>query len=244
MTLRVAGYPVGNPMPERRKVFRIEKMAAAHVDAPSSGNSVCSCCEEVMRELAALRAMLAAAPSRPFGTSVAESAEVRSLASRLRDIRTALIGAEHAGPDGTTAANAPMSRFAHELDAAVKASEQATQKILAAAEEIDQAANNLSAAVKGNTEQGLAQDIRDRVIGIFEACNYQDVTSQRLAKVRTALAGQENLIGDALGEVMSDTAPAVQGPPLDGDDGHAAQSEVDSLFAGGVRPPSFTERRG
>ena len=162
MTSRVAGYPVGNPMPERRKVFRIEKMAAAHVDAPSSGNSVCSCCEEVMRELAALRAMLAAAPSRPFGTSVAESAEVRSLASRLRDIRTALIGAERAGPDGTTAANAPMSRFAHELDAAVKASEQATQKILAAAEEIDQAANNLSAAVKGNTEQGLAQDIRDR----------------------------------------------------------------------------------
>jgi chemotaxis protein CheZ len=194
--------------------------------------------------LAALRAMLAAAPSRPSGTSVAESVEVRRLASRLRDIRTALIGADRAGPDGTTAAIAPMSRFAHELDAAVKASEQATQKILAAAEEIDQAANNLSAAVKGNTEQGLAQDIRDRVIGIFEACNYQDVTSQRLAKVRTALAGQENLIGDALGEVMSDTAPAVHGPPLDDDDGHASQSEVDSLFAGGVRPPSFTKRRG
>ena len=94
-----------------------------------------------------------------------------------------------------------MSRFAHELDAAVKASEQATQKILAAAEEIDQAANNLSAAVKGNSEQGLAQDIRDRVIEIFEACNFQDVTSQRLAKVRTALAGLENPIGDALGEL-------------------------------------------
>ena len=93
--------------------------------------------------------------------------------------------------------------------------------------------------MKGNSEQGLAQDIRDRVIGIFEACNYQDVTSQRLAKVRTALAVLQNLIGDALGEVTSDTPPAVHGPPLDGDDGHASQSEVDSLFAAGIRPPSY-----
>jgi chemotaxis protein CheZ len=239
-TSRVAGYPVSNPMPERRKVFRIEKVTAAHADAASSGNSACSCCEEVMRELAALRAMLAAAPSRPSDSSVAESTEVRRLAARLRDIRSALIGAEHTSPDATTAtASAPMSRFGSELDAAVKASEQATQKILAAAEEIDQAANNLSAAVKGNSEQGLAQDIRDRVIGIFEACNYQDVTSQRLAKVRTALAVLQNLIGDALGEVTNDTPPAVHGPPLDGDDGHASQSEVDSLFAAGIRPPSY-----
>jgi len=216
-------------MPERRKVFRVEQKASAHGDAPTSGNSGCACCEEVLRELAALRGMLAAARSSDH--SAAESTEARRLASRLRDIRTALIGAELADVDATTAANPPTTRFAHELDAAVKASELATQKILAAAEEIDQAANNLSASVKGNSEQGLAQDIRDRVIGIFEACNFQDVTSQRLAKVRTALAALENLIGDALGEVKAGAAPALHGPRLDGDGGHASQSEVDSLFA-------------
>lgn len=221
-------------MPERRKVFRIEKMAAAHGDALPSGKPASPGYEEVLRELAALRAMLTATPLRSPETSDADSAEARRLASRLRAVRAALFGAEPAGAEGV-AANAPMSRFAHELDAAVKASEHATQKILAAAEEIDQAANNLSAAVKGNSEQGLAQDIRDRVIGIFEACNFQDVTSQRLAKVRTALTGLENLIGDALGEVKDEPAPAVHGPPLDGDDGYASQSEVDSLFGGGVR---------
>jgi chemotaxis protein CheZ len=177
-------------MPERRKVFRVEKMAAPHGEIPSAGNSASSCCEEVMRELAALRAMLAAAPLRTSATSAAESAEMARLTSRLRDVRGVLVGAEQADAGNGTAA-APLRRFTHELEAAVKTSEQATQRILAAAEEIDQAANNLSAAVKGNSEQGLAQDIRDRVIAIFEACNFQDVTSQRLAKVKTALAGME-----------------------------------------------------
>jgi chemotaxis protein CheZ len=232
MTSRVAGYSVSNPMPERQKVFRVEKMAAPHGESPSAGNSASSCCEEVMRELAALRAMLAAASPR---TSATESAEVARLMSRLRDIRSVLVGAQEAGA-GNGTATAPLSRFTYELEAAVKTSEQATQKILAAAEEIDQAANSLSAAVKGNSEQGLAQDIRDRVIAIFEACNFQDVTSQRLAKVGTALTGMEQLVGAALGEFEDDRSPAVGGPLLEGDDGHASQSEVDSLFAVSVRP--------
>jgi chemotaxis protein CheZ len=229
-------------MPEHQKVFRIEKMAQAHADAPSTGKPS-SCCDDVMRELAALRAMLAAAPSRSPDTAMVENADARRLAARLRDVRIALMGGKHEGSDGTAAANPPMNRFAHELDAAVQASEQATQKILAAAEEIDQAANNLSASVKGNSEQGLAQDIRDRVIGIFEACNFQDVTSQRLAKVRTALAALDTMIGDALGEVKGATTPAVYGPAIDGDYGHASQSEVDSLIAGGTPHASATQRQ-
>src|ERR1700689_2123357 len=237
MTSRVAGYSVSNPMPERRKVFRVETMAAPHGESPAAGNSDSSCCEEVMRELAALRAMLVATPLRPSAASAAGSADMARLMSRLRDIRSVIFGAERAkAGDGTAAANTPISRFTHELEAAVKTSEQATQRILAAAEEIDQAANNLSAAVKGNSEQGLAQDIRDRVIAIFEACNFQDVTSQRLAKVRTALGGMEKLIGAALDELESNTLPAAHGPRLDDDDGHVSQSEVDSLFASGARP--------
>src|SRR6204780_5559015 len=222
-------------MPERRKVFRVEKMAAPHGEIPSAGNSASSCCEEVMRELAALRAMLAAAPLRTYATCAVESAEMARLTSRLRDIRGVLVGAEQADAGNGNAA-APLRRLTHELEAAVKTSEQATQRILAAAVDIDQAANNLSAAVKGNSEQGLAQDIRDRVIAIFEACNFQDVTSQRLAKVRTALEGMEKLIGAALDELESNTLPAAHGPRLDDDDGHVSQSEVDSLFASGARP--------
>src|SRR6202167_5493544 len=205
-------------MPERRKVFRVERMAAPHGQSPSAGNSASLCCD-VMRELAALRAMLVSAPLRTSATSAAESPETARLMSVLRDIRAALVGAEQAGAGNGTAA-APLSRFTHELEAAVKTSEQATQKILAAAEEIDQAANNLSAAVKGDSEHGLAQDIRARVIAILEACTFQDVPSQRLAKVKAALAGMEKSLGSVLGEFESDTSPPAHGPPRDGGDEH------------------------
>ena len=60
-----------------------------------------------------------------------------------------------------------QARIAGELHAVINDSELATQKILAAAEDIDQAANNLSVALKGDFEHGLAQDIRDRVIADF-----------------------------------------------------------------------------
>jgi len=134
-----------------------------------------------------------------------------------------------------------MTRIAQEIEAAVATSEQATQKILAAAEEIDQAANNLSAAVKGDSEQGLAQDIRDRVIAIFEACNFQDLNSQRMAKIKAALAGIEKLIGGTLDEPHDNASPIMHGPSLEGDAGHASQTEVDWLFAG-ARPASAADR--
>jgi len=116
----------------------------------------------------------------------------------------------------------------------MKGSEQATQNILAAAEDIDQAANNLSAALKGEIEQRLAQDIRDRVIQIFEACNFQDLTSQRVAKVMATLNRIEDQITRALAEATRAGTPTVHGPRLESDHGHALQSDIDAIFGGGV----------
>jgi chemotaxis protein CheZ len=107
----------------------------------------------------------------------------------------------------------------------------ATQKILAAAEDIDQAANNLSATLKSDFEHGLAQDIRERVIKIFEACNFQDVTSQRVAKVLATFAGLEQQIVRALDALTrSPAAPPLHGPGLPDEPGHISQGEVDALF--------------
>ena len=79
------------------------------------------------------------------------------------------------------------ARARRELHAIVGGTEQATQSILQAAEEIDQAANTLTASVKGSHDQGLAHDIQDRVVQIFEACNFQDLTGQRVAHVMATL---------------------------------------------------------
>jgi chemotaxis protein CheZ len=178
--------------------------------------------------------MLAATPPREAaGTGALQNDEVERLTAKLRLIRSTIIGAEqeHAGPNASPGLATTTTRITHELDAVMKGSEQATEKILAAAEDIDQAANNLSAALKSGAEQGLAQDIRDRVIAIFEACNFQDLTSQRVAKVMASLERIEHQIARTLDELSRDAAPPMHGPRLESDRGHVSQSDVDSMFS-------------
>jgi chemotaxis protein CheZ len=130
----------------------------------------------------------------------------------------------------------------HELSAVVTGTERATQKILAAAEEIDSVANTLSAALKGKIEQNLAHDIQDLVIEIFEACNFQDLIGQRVAKVSATLRFVEDHIARVLDEIKNpaaatrrDGAQTLHGPRLDIDDGHASQGEIDALFDAPLR---------
>jgi len=215
-----------------RRVFRIEQMAAGQFE-PQSDDSSAPRYGEIMRELSALRAMLAAPPTAQIAVAgVPRPDEIQRLTSELRLIHSAIRGSQQPqaidGGSGTV-----QARIAGELQAVINDSELATQKILAAAEDIDQAANNLSVALKGDFEHGLAQDIRERVIQIFEACNFQDVTSQRVAKVMATFAGLERQIASALDELARVGAvPQAHGPRLAGDGGHVSQSELDSLFAG------------
>jgi chemotaxis protein CheZ len=223
-------------MAEPRKVFRIEQTAAVRSDAHSDDPQALRHAE-IMHELSALRAMLAAAPAGP-GTRAngARHAEIERLISELHVIHAGLSGTarQHAERNGTRLPAAPATLIANELEAVMKGGEQATEKILAAAEEIDQAANNLSAALKDETEQELAQDIRDRVIQIFEACNFQDLTSQRVAKVMATLSRIEEQISGTLDELAHvEAAPSVRGPRLESEHGHASQSDIDSLFGSG-----------
>jgi chemotaxis protein CheZ len=209
-----------------RKVFRIEQLAAlrigAQIDDPHTPHHA-----ELMEELGALRAMLADAPARrSHDANAPRRDDIGRLTGELRLIQSAIggLGPEHGGRGGSHS----TAHIAGELNAVMQGSEQATQKILAAAEDIDQAANNLSAALKDDFEQGLSQDIRDRVLQIFEACNFQDLTSQRIAKVMASLGRLEHQIAGALDELKRvAAAPPVHGPSLPGDRGHVSQSDVD-----------------
>jgi chemotaxis protein CheZ len=219
-----------------RKVFRIEKMTALGFE-PHGDEPRATLPEDIMRELSALRAMLAAVPAPPSAQAdVAQHEEIRRLAAELRLIHSAIRGTGQRQSANGASAAAPAARIADELEAVIGDSELATQKILAAAEDVDQAASNLAAALKGDFERGLAQDIRDRVIQIFEACNFQDLTSQRVVKVIAAFAALERQIARALDELARLGAPSpLHGPRLASDPGHVSQSDVDSLFAGDVR---------
>ncbi len=79
------------------------------------------------------------------------------------------------------------SRVTDELDAVVGGTEQATERILASVEAIDDKAGNLAARLKGDNNNVIATEIQERVVEIFEACNFQDLTGQRIRKVVNVL---------------------------------------------------------
>ena len=210
-------------MGEPRKVFRIEGIAATRRAVRTEDTTAAPGYADVMQELSALRALIA--PSAP--SKGPQRASVERLAAALNLIHDALRGTPH----GRLVDLTPMTHIAHELEAVSKGSEAATQKILAAAEDIDQVADNLTAALKDEIDRGLAQDIRDRVVQIFEACNFQDLTSQRVAKVMAALKGIEAEITRALAAITpARAAPAMHGPRLESDSGHASQRDIDLMF--------------
>ena len=63
----------------------------------------------------------------------------------------------------------------------------------------------------------LAQDIRDQVIRIFDACNFQDLAGQRIAKVLATLKFIEDRIARMMdiwaASTRSRTIPPPRSPP-------------------------------
>jgi len=139
-----------------------------------------------------------------------------------------------------------MHRVTNELDAVVSGTEGATDTILSAAEFIDETANTLSARLKGQ-DADLAGDIQEKVIAIFEACNFQDLTGQRINKVVGTLRFVEDRITQMMDiwggiesfkdielekqEVREGDAALLNGPSLESDIDVASQDDIDALFA-------------
>jgi chemotaxis protein CheZ len=245
-------------MPVRRKVFRIEEMQLTAGQASVGETSASQ--QPILAELAALRALLEGprdgAPGMEpkidadiAGISDVEAGVLLQLKAETDTIHHAItrtkqeIAALH-----VNGLNRPESgRVFRELDAVVGGQERAIQQVLAAAEDIDEAANTLSAALKHEQDQALAQDIRDQVIRIFEACNFQDLAGQRISTVLTTLKFIEERVArmmevwggiEAFKEytaaALAEREPApvlLNGPKLEGDSGHATQEEIDAIFA-------------
>ena len=142
-----------------------------------------------------------------------------------------------------------MRRVAGELDAVVGATEQATTSILSAVEEIEANANMLRAAGAETGNNDCVGAILDRVVVLYEACNFQDLTGQRINKIVNVLKFVEERLDKMIGvwggldafKGMAETEGAVpegldegksllNGPKLESDEGHVAQNDIDALF--------------
>jgi chemotaxis protein CheZ len=257
-----------NLMPVHRKRFRIEEaFNGGDIQAAADDSDVGPMHSEIMTELRAIRAQMAgagrSATTETIGASVTrEVAEAHALLETYRaqieqceklKVELDLIydainrtKREIAVLHGTSFNGEEMAKVNGELGAVVGGTERATQQILEAAESIDQAASALGKVTSPDQHKILSEEIQERVVSIFEACNFQDLTGQRINKVMTTMKFIENHITvmmDIWGGVdaikahappIVDTregdAKLLNGPKSEGDVGHASQDDIDALF--------------
>ena len=257
-----------------RKRFRIEEAIMGDmpmsVPAIAEGGDIGPMHREIMAELRSIRAQMAGGISyqRTAATDTAATTIAREIAeaNALLDTYRAQIEQceklkieldlihdainrtkrEIAVLHGKSFDGEEMAKVNGELGAVVGGTEEATQQILEATEAIDQAASALSKNISPDQQKMLSEDIQERVISIFEACNFQDLTGQRISKVMTTMKFIEHHI-NAMMEIWGgvdaikahatpivDTregdAKLLNGPKLDGDAGHASQDDIDALF--------------
>lgn len=273
-TRKVKGWE--NLMSVNRKRFRIEQaiMGEAPISMPvaAEGGEIGPMHREIMSELRAIRAQMATGGARPAATDAGTSAVTAEIGREVADAHALLetyraqieqceklkveldlihdainrTKREIATLHGKSFDGQEMAKVNGELGAVVGGTEQATQQILEATEAIDQAATALTKNVTLDQQRLLSEEIQERVVSIFEACNFQDLTGQRISKVMNTMKFIEqhiNAMMDIWGGVDAIKAHAtpivdtregddklLNGPKLDGDVGHASQDDIDALF--------------
>ena len=258
----------------QRKLFRIEQMGYDSAPAPIREPSLDSPAPivdggdaqwhsmdrdgdraqrhgELIAEIRALRALVAPRneeAQRILETYRAQIAEFRKIKDELVIIQDAInrTKQEIATVHATGFHSEESSRVTHELDAVVAGTEQATQTILNMVEDIDQFATTMIETAKTDAELSLGHAIQDRVVHVFEACNFQDITGQRISKVVGTwkfieshvarmmeiwggVAAFKNFVPEARSHHEGD-AQLLNGPKLDGEAGHVSQDDIDALF--------------
>src|SRR6266850_4120572 len=255
-------------MPIHRKRFRIEE--AFNGDMPITAavdGDIGPMHREIMTELRAIRAEMASpghgAATESSGASISRGvADAQALLETYRaqieqceklKVELDLIHdainrtkREIAVLHGKSFDGNEMAKVTGELGAVVGGTEEATQQILEATEAIDQAATALAKVTSPDQQRILSEEIQERVVSIFEACNFQDLTGQRISKVMATMKFIEHHITvmmDIWGGVDAIKAHArgaidhrvgdtrlLNGPKLAGDTGHASQDDIDAMF--------------
>lgn len=249
----------------RQKLFRIERNRMAGASgargedgafAPDGAEGGACCADalrhhEVMTALAEIRDRLGPA-EREDGQAGAESEreldEIRRIKNELNQVYEAITRTkqEIATLRQTGGHGFDIGRMTDELGAIVTGTEQATETILNAAEEIDGKAGDLAAALQKQPGGDSAGDIQERVVRIFEACNFQDLTGQRITKVVNAFRFIEERVDammaiwggiESFREIEPVALPPVEGdeallngPALEADADVASQDDIDALF--------------
>jgi len=231
-----------------RKSYRIEAHRSSDGVEEKSASQRHS---EIMEAFASLRELVE--PAHKVSNTILEEhrrdlqeamrlkVELDSISEAIQRTKQEIATLHYAGAQGRE-----MARVTDELGAIVLGTETATNSILAAAEKVDELAGNLAARVTGDDKE-IAREISDQIISIFEACNFQDITGQRISKVVAAMRFVEERVSQMIEiwgglesfkevQTLEDATRAgdkalLNGPALESDSGCTSQDDIDALFS-------------
>lgn len=236
-----------------RKKFRVEQASVSHMEPANADPTFARDQQhrEILDEIASLKELIQ--PSSALSEQVLAEykdelrgamklkAELDEMYEAITRTKREIATLHHSGFEGEQ-----MLRVTDELDAIVIGTERATESILSAAEMIDERAGALGAMVSGQPRD-LASDISEHVVAVFEACNFQDLTGQRITKVVNTLRFIEERIVrmmeiwggiDSFADLDVDKMPSptgddtlLNGPALESDNDIASQDDIDALFS-------------
>jgi chemotaxis protein CheZ len=243
----------------QHKIFKIERQLAGESgngENGANGQISTSQYDELMQAIGDIRDRLNGenAPSAPAASEEimdkfrADMAEASRIRAELDVVHQAInrTKQEIAALSLPGNENNDIGRMTHELGAIIEGTEQATETILSSVEQIDENAGDLLASCRGRNQKDMAADIQEQVVKIYEACNFQDLTGQRISKVIRAFGFIEQRVDQMMEiwggiESFKEFEPAsrqderedahlLNGPALDKDTDTVSQDDIDALF--------------
>lgn len=171
--------------------------------------------------------------------------EMQTLHAAIEKTKQEIVSIRHPGANAED--DDALTTASGLLDAIVGATEKAADGILECAERIDELAGNIKTETKNEQISSQADELSEQVVNIFEACNFQDLTGQRITKIVIALKfieervnamigiwGEEDFLGIPVpekgdGELPDDKA-LISGPQDEDAAGAVSQDDIDSMF--------------
>lgn len=164
--------------------------------------------------------------------------ELRSLFNYVQRVRQEIAAIDRPVEDDNQ-----FGKMGDQLDAIVKATEEATNTIMAMMEKNEDALGKLRASITDADQIALLDQITENGMNVFQACSFQDITGQRVSKLVKSLTYVEdrvNALVDIWGkealqavevqvfEEKTEDEKLLKGPQMEGQG--ISQDDIDKLF--------------
>ncbi len=166
--------------------------------------------------------------------------EISDIAGRIKATKVEMAALRH-----PLANEDKFQEASEQLSAVVRATEGATNAIIGAAEEIEDIVSEVRSQLPEGYQNSRLKDLNDLTLRIFEACNFQDLTGQRITKVVQALSFIEQRIDSMMSVwnqkefealplppsiAKTDSGLALHGPAEESSNSRVSQADIDALF--------------